>query len=137
MNCELIFYLAAKTNLCEKALESSLKSFKLKFRTSLFATDSDALGALIIDAFEKTNVVFIVGGLSQKDKSGIENILSKALANKNPDDLKKLKNPLSSTDGYLIRQGGQLLIALPDDPAQIEAIFKGPLKTYLESFTSI
>ncbi len=137
MNCELIFYLAAKTNLCEKALESSLKGLKLKFRTSLFATDSDALGALIIDAFEKTNIVFTVGGLDQKDKSGIENILSKALANKSPDDLKKLKNPISSADGYLIRQGGQLLIVLPDDPSQIEAIFKGPLKTYLESFISI
>lgn len=137
MNCELIFYLAAKTNLCEKALEGSLKHLNLKFRTSLFATGSDALGSLIIEAFEKTNVVFIIGGLSSKDKNSIENILSKALANKNPDDLKKLKNPLSNEDGYLVRQGGQLLIVLPDKPDELEAILKGPLNSYLQSFTEI
>lgn len=135
MNCELIFYLATKTNLCEKALEKSLKNFELNFRTSLFATNSQALGQLIIDAFEKTNVVFIIGGLAIKDKSGVENVLSKALANKSPDDLKKLKNPLSGDDGYLVRQGGQLLIVLPDKPGEIEAFFNGPLNTYLKNFT--
>lgn len=137
MNCELIFYLAAKTNLCEKALENSLENLNLKFRSSLFATEPKALGALVIDAFEKTNVVFIVGGLGLKDKNGTENILSKALANKKTDDLKKLKNPISDSDGYLIRQGGQLLIVLPDEPLQIEAVFNGPLKKYLQSFTEI
>ncbi len=136
MNCELIFYLATKTNLCEKALEKSLKNYDLNFRTSLFATRSDALGSLIIDAFEKTNVVFIVGGLGIKDKNGIENVLSKALANKSPDDLKKLKNPLSGDDGYLIRQGGQLLVALPDKPGEIERFFEEPLNGYLKNFTN-
>ncbi len=135
MNCELIFYLATKTNLCEKALEKSLKSFELNFRTSLFATESDSLGSLVIDAFEKTNVVFIVGGLSVKDKSGIENVLSKALANKSPDDIKKLKNPSGGYDGYLVRQGGQLLVVLPDKPEEIESFFGEPLKGYLEKFT--
>ncbi len=137
MNCELIFYLAKKTNLCEKALEASLKDINLNFRTSLFATDSDSLGALVIEAFEKTNVVFIVGGLGAGDKNGIENILSKALANKNPDDLKKLKNPLSPADGYLVRQGGQLMAVLPDEPRELEAVLSGPLKTYLLNFTEI
>lgn len=135
MNCELIFYLAAKTNLCEKSLEKSLRNLDLNFQTSLFATESNDLGSLIIDAFEKTNVVFVIGGLSSKDESGIVNILSKALANKSPDDLKKLKNINGGDDGYLIRQGGQLLITLPDNPSEIEMFFEGPLKKYLESFT--
>lgn len=135
MNCELIFYLATKTNLCEKSLENSLDNLELNFRASLFATEPDSLGRMIIEAFEKTNVVFIIGGLNTNDSDGIENILSKALANKSPDDLKKLKNPMSGADGYLIRQGGQLLIALPDKPSEIESFFKGPLKGYLESFT--
>lgn len=137
MNCELIFYLAKKTNLCEKALEASLKDINLKFRTSLFATSSESLGELVIEAFEKTNVVFILGGLGADGKSSIENVLSKALANKHPDDLKKLKNPLSSADGYLIRQGGQLMVVLPDEPRELEAVIDGPLKTYLLNFTEI
>ncbi len=135
MNCELIFYLAAKTNLCEKSLEASLKNLDLNFRTSLFATESNNLGNLIIEAFEKTNVVFVIGGLGTDGEIGIENILSKALANKSPDDLKKLKNITGGADGYLIRQGGQLLIALPDSPPEIEAFFEGPLRNYLERFT--
>lgn len=137
MNCELIFYLAGKTNLCEKSLSKSLDNSNLNFQTALYATDSTALGNLIIEAFEKTNVVFLIGGLGTKDKIGMENVLSKALANKSPDDLKKLKNPLSGCDGYLIRQGGQLLVALPDNPVHIEAFFKGPLKGYLEQFSGV
>ena len=136
MNCELIFYLAAKTNLCEKSLGAAIKDTDLNFHTSLFATSPQSLGELIIDAFDKPNVVFIIGGLSVTDDSGVENVLSKALANKTPDDIKKLKNPVSKSDGYLIRQGGQLLIALPDEPEEITAILSGPLKKYLSDFSA-
>lgn len=135
MNCELIFYLAAKTGLCEKALENSIADTDLNFQTSLFATSPQTLGSLIIDAFDKTNVVFLIGGLRINDNSGVENVLSKALANKSPDDLKKLKNPVSDYNGYLIRQGGQLLIVLPDEPEEITAILSGPVKNYLSDFT--
>ncbi len=134
MNCELIFYLATKTNLCEKALESRLQHLDLCFQPALFATEPETLGKLVIEAFEKANIAFIIGGLSSDEKNGIENILSKALANKVPDDLKKLKNPLSGADGYLVRQGGQLLVVLPDEPEEIGRILDGPLNSYLESF---
>lgn len=133
MNCELIFYYSTKTNLCEKALKNSIKGLDLNYQSSLFATSPEKLGELVIDVFEKTNVVFIVGGFSG-DKNGIENVLSKVLATKSPDDLKKLRNPLSSHDGYLVRQGGQLLVALPDEPDEIEAIMSGPLRNYLVRF---
>lgn len=137
MNCELIFYLAVKTTLCEKSLEKSAEDPELNFRTSLYATNADDLGKLIIEAFEKANIVFIVGGLGTSGEIGIENILSKALANKKPNDLKKLKNPLSGADGYIIRQGGQLLVVLPDEPDEIEAFFGGSLKNYLKAFTEL
>lgn len=133
MNCELIFYYSTKTNLCEKALKKAIAELDLNFQRAFYATAPEKLGELIIDVFEKTNVVFVIGGFSG-DKNGIENVLSKALATKSPDDLKKLQNPLSSHDGYLVRQGGQLLIVLPDEPEEIEAIMTGPLKDYIESF---
>ena len=133
MNCELIFYYSTKTNLCEKALKKSINELDLNFRSSRFTTSPENLGECVTKIFEETNVVFIIGGLTG-DKNGIENVLSKVLATKNPDDLKKLQNPLSSHDGYLVRQGGQLLIALPDEPAEIEAIMSGPLKNYIVKF---
>ena len=135
MNYELIFYLSTKTGLCEKALKNSISGLDLKLNESLFATSPEKLGELIIAAFERCDITFAVGGISN-DKNGIENVLSKALAAKSPDDIKKLKNPLSSSDGYLIRQGGQLLIALPDEPEEIEAIFRGPLRSYILRFTA-
>lgn len=135
MNCELIFYLASKTNICEKALATSIADTELNLSASLFATSPQALGGLIIDAYDKTNVVFIIGGLMTGEKSSVENVLSKALANKTPDDIKKLKNPASDSDGYLIRQGGQLLIVLPDEPEEIAAIMRGPVGKYLSDFT--
>ncbi len=134
MNCELIFYLAGKTNLCEKALGECISETELNLSASLFATTPETLGVLVIDAFERANAVFIVGGISP-DSNGIENVLSKALATKKPDDLKKLKNPLSSYDGYLVRQGGQLMVVLPDEPDEIKAIFEGPLGEYIKAFT--
>lgn len=133
MNCELVFYYSTKTNLCEKALKKSIAGLDLNFQNAFYATAPEKLGELIINVFETTNVVFVIGGFSG-DKNGIENVLSKALATKFPDDLKKLQNPLSSRDGYLVRQGGQLLVALPDEPDEIEAIMSGPLKGYIESF---
>ena len=133
MNCELIFYYSSKTNLCEKALKKSINGLDLNFQTSLFSASPEKLGELVIDAFEKTNVVFVTGGFT-RDKNSIENVLSKVFASKRPDDLKKLKNPLSPRDGYLARQGGQLLISLPDEPCEIEAIMSGPLRAYIAKF---
>ena len=133
MNCELIFYYSAKTNLCEKALKKSINGLDLNFQTSRFATTPEKLGELVINTFEKTNVVFVTGGFTN-DKNSIEEVLSKALAGKFPDDIKKLRNPLSSHNGYLVRQGGQLLITLPDEPEEIEAIMSGPLRKYITEF---
>ncbi len=133
MNCELIFYLSNRTSLCEKALKAAAGALDLKFRDAKYATSPENYGSLIIDAFENVNVVFSVGGITG-DKNGVENVLSKALANKSPDDLKKLRNPLSKTDGYLVRQGGQLLVVLPDEPAELEAVFAESLVPYLNSF---
>jgi len=133
MNCELIFYYSTKTNLCEKALKKSISGLDLNFVGSRFATSPEKLGELLTDIFENTNVAFVVGGFSEEE-SGIKNVLSRIFASKTPDDLKKLQNPITSRDGYLIRQGGQLLIALPDEPEEIEAIMSGTVRGYLNSF---
>ncbi len=137
MNGELIFYLANKTHLCEKALEGALGNTGIMLRKSRYATTPEKLGELIIDAFENANIVFTAGGLKFSDENGIESVLSRALAGKDFDDLKKLKNSVSSEDGYLVRVGGQLLVALPDEPEEIDALLSGELRGYLERFTQL
>lgn len=137
MNCEVIFYLAKKTNLCEKAVVSAVSDLSLRFNPAKYATEPPKLGKIVIDAFERSDLLFIVGGLTAFDSKGIENVLSRALAVKEPDDLKKLKNPISSCDGYLVRKGRQLMIVLPDEPNAIEAIMSAELRSYLVDFTFI
>lgn len=136
MNCEIIFYLARKTGLCEKTLKKEIADLNIHPHTSFFATTPESLGTHIINSLERSNVVFITGGLGSFGKIGIENVLSKALAYKMPDDIKKLKNPLSSNDGYIIRQGGQLIVVLPDEPQEIQAVFSDSLMGYLKAFSS-
>jgi hypothetical protein len=136
MNCEIIFYLAKKTSLCEKALKKEIGDLRLQPHTSFFATTPESLGVHIINSLERSNVVFLIGGLGNFGKSGVENVLSKALAYKTPDELKKLRNPISTSDGYLIRQGGQLIIVLPDEPEEIQSMFDDCLISYLEKFSS-
>lgn len=137
MNCELVFYLATKTNLCEKAVTECVSDMNLRLSPAKYATTPSKLGELVIDAFERADVLIIVGGLSSIDSKGIENVLSRALAGKNPDELKKLKNPLSPCDGYLVRKGSQLMIVLPDEPNAVRAIMSGGLERYLTDFTFI
>ncbi len=137
MNCELIFYLATKTNLCEKAVTDSVSQMNLRFNCAKYATTPSKLGELVIDAFEHSGAVFIVGGLTSFDSNGIEDVFSRALSGKKLDDLKKLKNPLSSCDGYLVRKGSQLMIILPDEPEAIRKIMSGALESYLSDFTFI
>lgn len=135
MNCELVFYLATKTHFCEKAVTDSVSQMNLRFNPAKYATTPSKLGELVIDAFERSDILFIVGGLTSFDSKGIESVLSRALADKEPDDIRKLKNPLSSCDGYLVRKGSQLIIVLPDEPSEVRAIMSGELENYLADFT--
>lgn len=130
MNCRLVFFAARKTSFCEKALQKSFSELDLELVKTCFATDSEQLGVELTDAFKKLNVVFVVGGLGFDDEKGIKSIISRALCETPVNDCKKLKNEYGD-DGYVIRAANQLLVLLPDEPAQIEEIMHGPLKKYI------
>ena len=135
MNCHIIFYMARKTGLCEKALHNSLESVKLKPQKTLFATNPRQFGENITSSLAEINLVFTIGGLYSADSQGIENILSSALSNRPPQEVKRLRNNISDYDGYIIRQDCQLIVVLPDEPEEITEFFKGPLNRYLQDFT--
>lgn len=130
MNCRLVFFAARKTSFCERALQKSFSELDLELVKTCFATDSEQLGVELTDAFKKLNVVFVVGGLGFDDEKGIKSIISRALCETPVNDCKKLKNEYGD-DGYVIRVANQLLVLLPDEPAQIEEIMHGPLKKYI------
>lgn len=130
MNCRLVFFAARKTSFCERALQKSFSELDLELVKTCFATDSEQLGVELTDAFKKLNVVFVVGGLGFDDEKGIKSIISRALCETPVNDCKKLKNECGD-DGYVIRAANQLLVLLPDEPAQIEEIMHGPLKKYI------
>lgn len=130
MNCKLVFFAARKTSFCERALQKTFSELDLELVKTCFATDSEQLGVELTDAFKKLNVVFVVGGLGFDDEKGIKSIISRALCETPVNDCKKLKNEYGD-DGYVIRAANQLLVLLPDEPAQIEEIMHGPLKKYI------
>ena len=134
MNCHIIFYMARKTGLCEKALITALQNLQLKPKKTLFATNPTQFGENLICSLTETNIVFTLGGLFSTDNQGIENVLSSALSKHHPEEVKKLRNNLSDYDGYVIRQGCQLIIVLPDEPEEISEFFNGPLQEYLTDY---
>ena len=130
MNCRLVFFAARKTSFCERALQKSFSELDLELVKTCFATNSEQLGNELTDAFKKLNVVFVVGGLGFDDEKGIKSIISRALCETPVNDCKKLKNE-NGDDGYVVRAANQILILLPDEPEQIEAIMQGPLRKYI------
>lgn len=134
MNCELIFYLARKTGLCEKTLKKVLNNFNLNLKNTSFAADPQTLGSLICKGFAESNILFVTGGLEFSDAQGIKNVLSKALAYEDLDDVKKIENQSGFQDGFLFRRGNQLLIVMPDQPKDMENMFKEPLFSYILQF---
>lgn len=130
MDCKVIFYSARKTSFCERSLRKSFSQLSLGFIESTFANDSRNFGKQLIDAFEKFNIVFVIGGLGIDGNRGIKSIISNALESTEFDDCYKLKNS-QGEDGYVVKCGSQVLVLLPDEPAQIEEIMQDTLGTYL------
>lgn len=132
VDCELIFYSARKTSFCQRSLSKCFSHLELKLSNTSFATNAETLAARLIKAFSDCDVVFIVGGFACSGKIGIESIMSNALAYVKPDECKKLENK-SGADGYVIKSGKQLIVLLPDEPQQIEAIMRGNISHYMQA----
>lgn len=137
MNCHIIFYMAKKTSLCEKALKKSIDTFSIHSEKTIFATSPKQLGSSLINALSVSNIVFTVGGLSDFDEASIENVFSNALSKHPEAEVKKLRNTISDNHGYLITQGCQAIIALPDEPDEISNILNKSVQEYLQKHINL
>jgi len=133
MDCRIVFYSARKTSFCERALKKSFPELGLTISGVSFAIDANTLGAELMGAFRKCNITFIIGGLDFSDSRSVKGIVSRAVADSNIDECKKLKNE-NGEDGYVLRARNQLLVMLPDKPEQIEDIMQGPINRYIKIY---
>lgn len=131
MNCSIVYYAARKTSLCEKVLRRHLPGLGLTLLSAGFATKRETLGDALTKGFSDADMVLTVGGLSFADSRGVRNIVSQAAAGSRP-FCRRLRNS-GGDDGYLLRAGKQVLVLLPDEPEQLDAMLRGALADYIKT----
>ena len=132
MKCDLIFYLAKKTALCEKKIKELFANTIYQLNSVTASTTPDSLGMQLTDALNCVNLIVVVGGLRDNDVRAISNVLSKALANSSTNIIpKRLKNEVGDFDGYILRSGKQTIICIPDNPKEIENMLNENMFNYL------
>lgn len=137
MKCDLIFYLAKKTALCEKKIKELFVTTVYQLNSITASTTPDSLGMQLTDALNCVNLIFVVGGLRDNDVRAISNVLSKALANSSTNIIpKRLKNEVGDFDGYILRSGKQTIICIPDNPEEIENMLNENMFNYLNRIYS-
>ena len=137
MKCDLIFYLAKNTALCEKKIKELFANTIYQLNSVTASTTPDSLGMQLTDALNCVNLIFVVGGLRDNDVRAISNVLSKALANSSTNIIpKRLKNEVGDFDGYILRSGKQTIICIPDNPEEIENMLNENIFNYLNRIYS-
>lgn len=137
MKCDLIFYLAKKTALCEKKIKELFANTVYQLNSLTASTTPDSLGMQLTDALNCVNLIVVVGGLRDNDVRAISNVLSKALANSSTNIIpKRLKNEVGDFDGYILRSGKQTIICIPDNPEEIENMLIENMFNYLNRIYS-
>jgi len=129
MKFDIIFYLARKTALCEKALIKKLKPYML-YNESKSAVTPEGLGQCLLDSLSKCYICFILGGIGLEGGTGAEHILFGAISSTVTEyktEIKKIKNKLSDRDGYLFSCNKQSIVLLPDVPSEIDEMITGIL----------
>lgn len=137
MKCDLIFYLAKKTALCEKKIKELFANTIYQLNSVTASTTPNSLGMQLTDALNCVNLIVVVGGLRDNDVRAISNVLSKALANSSTNIIpKRLKNEVGDFDGYILRSGKQTIICIPDNPKEIENMLNENMFNYLNRIYS-
>lgn len=135
MKFDLLFYLSRKTSLCEKKLTNILKQQGITPNTTAGATTPLELGELLTSSLSACYLVFIIGALGTGQDNSLETVLSRVVSNTRTRQIttQKIKNSVTGNDGYLLQCGSQFIVALPDSPAEIEAMLTQQLTDYISA----
>ena len=132
MKYDLIFYISKKTGYCEKRLRSILKGIDAEPNRVVSATSPVELGEEVTHSLRICPLVMIVGGLRSMEDDNLENVLSRVFSNSavTLDNIRRIT--AGASVGYIIRCKNQILLALPDDPDDIEAMLSNELLKFIE-----
>ncbi|MBQ8859709.1 MAG: hypothetical protein IJ015_00050 [Ruminococcus sp.] len=133
MKYDVLFYKSRKTSYCEKALKNKLKTIDLSPNRVIASVLPTKLGETLCESLTLCNLVFIIGGFSVNDSENLITVLSRAISNSglNLKNIRKLKGAIY--DGYIIKYNKQIVIALPDNPSEIEFLLNDNFLEYLKS----
>ena len=135
MQCELIFYVARKTGINQKNFDKKLLGTDLKLTKMMVATSPLDLAEQLKGALNRSNLVFIMGGLARDDETNIVDILSKSIESIGSGDIDcKRIDSQSGSSGFIVQSGRQMIVMLPDVPDEI-GVMAGPvLMKYISDF---
>lgn len=133
MKYDLIFYLSRKTGYCEKRLRRLLRAAGAEANRIVSATSPSSLGEETVHSLRLVPLVLIVGGLGSPDDDNLATVLSRVFSNSSLtlDHMRRITAE-SGAVGYIVRCGSQMLLALPDDPDDIESILSTDLIAYIK-----
>lgn len=123
MICSIIYYISYKTGYIQRVFEKKFRNNdSIKLISALAAVSAEDLCVKFKEAFEKSDTVFLIGGMSTAHERNIITVLSDFFSENGMEVVfnKKIINPDGGYDGNLIKSGNKYVAVLPDEPAHIE-----------------
>lgn len=132
MKYDLIFYIAKKTGYCEKRLRRILNAIGCEPHRVVSATTPSLLGEEVTHSLRLCQLAVIIGGLRSVEDDNLATVLSRvfSIAGISLKHMRKLTTD-SGVEGYIIRYKSQMILALPDDPDDIEAMLSEDVLHYI------
>lgn len=129
MDCSIIYYIAYKTGYIQRSLTKKFRTMSnITVKTGYAAVSPQDLQAKFRRAFEESELVIVVGGLSAPGGGNVMTVLSDYFTNERLDvGFNKRVINESGEDGYLIKTGRKYVLVLPDDPEAAERMFGAEL----------
>lgn len=133
MKYDLTFYIAKKTGYCEKRLKRIMMAIGFEPNRIVSATSPTMLGEEVTHSLRLCRLAVIIGGLHSPDDDNLATVLSRVFSVASGISLKNMRKlPLSSgVEGYIIRYKTQMILALPDNPDDIEQMLTGDVLDYI------
>ena len=135
MKYDLIFYLSKKTGYCEKRLKRIMAAIGFEANRIVSATTPTRLGEEVTHSLRLCQLAVIIGGLHSPDDDNLAVVLSRVFSVAAGISLKNMRKLTcdSGAEGYIIRCKSQMILALPDDPDEIETMLSGNVLDYLRA----
>ncbi|MBQ9679471.1 MAG: hypothetical protein IJV48_02160 [Ruminococcus sp.] len=138
MKYNIIFYLSKKTSYCEKALKKAFFSIGGEAHRVSSATTPIQLGEEVARSLKICPLTVIIGGLHTDGDDNLSTVLSRVFSNSSLtlENMRKLSGD-SGSEGYIVRYKSQILLALPDSPADITSMCSENLLDFIREKVTV